>query len=414
MSETGRTLTEREMRQIEQWAHRTRLAEMLSFFESLPRLFFLPRPVLLGSNNEFEILVAESASKGMVIRAISNLDEPFNPNLNLQKTLMSKQREASLGVMEPIYRELSNGFEKVCLAEALGGCRGKIVRAHTLQKAAFQAHARNGHVYEIDPFKVGPAGHWPTPIGIHKATTLTGFCEHHDGTLFRQIETEQFDSRPKQFFMHHYRAVALAFYNRAYKGKFLERAYIENSKKPGVGSLKTFAEGIRLNRADMAELHGHKCSYEQHLQAGNWAAVEGHAWIGTKAPDFFAADFFGPKKDLQGAIVQNTKTLRPLNWVSLTVTATADDRALVLLCAEKGSSLLTSCVRSLRQIPRDRRTMAIVNYIICQFENFIMLPDWWEPLADRTKRLFVNAYDSRYFPRELPHVCEWGLSEVRE
>src|SRR5258706_12714369 len=116
-----------------------------------------------------------------------------------------------------------------------------IDRASTLQKAAFQAHAREGHVYEIDPFKVGPEGHCPTLIGIHKATTLTGFCEHHDGTLFREIETEQFDLRPQQFFMHHYRAVALAFYNRAYKAKILERAYVENSKKPGIGSLKIFA-----------------------------------------------------------------------------------------------------------------------------------------------------------------------------
>src|SRR5207247_5955135 len=116
------------------------------------------------------------------------------------------------------------------------------------------------------------------------------------------------------------------------------------------------------------ELRRHKCMYEQHLQAGNWSSVEGYAWIGTRAPDFFAADFFAPKKDLQGAIVQNTKSLRPLNWFSLTVSATADDRALVLLCAEKGSSLLASCAKSLRQIPRDRRTMAIVNYIICQFE----------------------------------------------
>jgi hypothetical protein len=401
------------MRQVEQWAHRTRLAEMLSFFEALPRFLFLPRPVLLGSNNEWEILVEGFISKRRVIGAISNLDEPFNPKLILQQTLMAKRRETSLGTMEPIYRELSNGFEKVCLAEALGGCRGKIVRAHTLQRAAFQAHAHKGHVYEIDPFKVGVAGHWPTLIGIQKATTLTGFCEHHDGTLFRPIETEQFDSRPQQFFMHHYRAVASAFYNRAYKAKVLERAYIENAKKPGIGSLETFVENIRINRAETKELRRHKCIYEQHLQAGNWSAVEGHAWIGTRAPDVFAADFFGPRKNLQGAIVQDTKSLRPLNWLSLTVTATADDRALVLLCAEKGSSLLASCVSSLRRTPRDRRTMAVVNYIVCQLENFIMLPIWWEPLGDRTKRLFVNAYDSRYFPRELPHVCEWGLSEVR-
>src|SRR5438552_1895134 len=177
MSETTRTLTEREMRQIVEWAHRTRLGEMLSFFEVLPRFLFLPRPVLLGSNNEWEILVEGLISKHMAIGAISNLDEPFNPNLTLQKTLMAKRRETSLRLMEPIYRELSNGLKKVCLAEALGGCRGRIIRAHTLQKSAFQAHGQNGHVYEIDPFKVSVAGHWPTLIGIHKATTLTGVCE---------------------------------------------------------------------------------------------------------------------------------------------------------------------------------------------------------------------------------------------
>ena len=413
MSETERTLTEREMRQIEQWAHRTRLDEMLSFFETLPRFLVTPRPVLLGSNNASEILVEGFLSKRMVISAISNLDEPFNSNLILQKTLMAERRETNLGIMEPIYRGLANGFEKVCLAEGLGGCRGKIVRAHTLQKAAFESHAREGHVYEIDPFKVGSAGHWPTLIGIHKATTLTGFCEYHDGTLFRPIETEQFDSQPQQFFMHHYRAVALAFYYRAYKAKVLEEAYVEISKGPGAGSLKQFAERIDINKVETEELRRHKSIYEQHIQARNWSSVEGFALLGKRVPDVFAADFFAPRKNLQGEFVQNNKSTLPLSWLSLTVTATADDRALVLLCAEKGSSLLASCIRSLRRLPRDRRTMAVVKYVVCQLENFIMLPTWWETLGDRTQRQFVNAYDSRYFPRELPHVCEWGLAEVR-
>src|ERR1041384_3806752 len=107
MSETERTLTEREMRQIEQWAHRTRLDEMLSFFETLPRFLVTPRPVLLGSNNASEILVEGFLSKRMVISAISNLDEPFNSNLILQKTLMAERRETNLGIMEPIYRGLA-------------------------------------------------------------------------------------------------------------------------------------------------------------------------------------------------------------------------------------------------------------------------------------------------------------------
>jgi len=359
-----------------------------------------------------EILVSGVASKRSVIGAIQNLDEPFNPHLHFQSTQMGTKREKSLELMQPIFQELSRGFEKVCLAEALGGCRGKIIRAHTLQKAAFQAHARDGHVYEIDPFKAGAEGHWPTRVGINNATTFTGFCENHDASLFRPIEVTPFDSQPQQFFMHHYRAVSLAYYTRAYKSKILEKAYTENSKRDDVGSLKRFEEGIRLNELDTKEIHQHKLFYEKELLAQNWMAVEGHAWTGTKVPDFFATDFFGPRKDLQGKIIQDCKRSHALQWMSLTVTA-SDDRALVLLCANRGSPLLSSCINSLRRIPRDRRTMAIVGYIIGQLENFIMLPDWWDSLDDRTKRQFANAYDSRYFPRQLPHVCEWGLSEVR-
>ena len=408
-----RILTEKEMRQIEQWARQTRLAEMLSFFEALPRLFSLPRPVLLGSNNQDEILVEGLTSKHRVTKAISNLDEPFNPTLRLQKTLMAKKREKSIGVMQPIYQELSKGFEKVCLAQGLGGCRGNIIRAHTLQKASFKAHACNGHVYEINPFDAEPEGLRTRLVGINNATTFTGFCEHHDSNLFKPIETRQFDLQPQQFFMYHYRAVALAYYTRPYKAKIFEKAYAENSKRADVGPLKNFEQSIFLNKLEAEELRGHMQLYEHELQPQNWSAVEGHAWTGTKVPDFFAADFFGPRKDLRGKFIQDTKSLRPLRWLSLTVTA-SDDRALVLLCAEKGSPLLSSCLNSLKQLPRDRRTMAVVNYIICQLENFIMLPGWWDALGERTKRQFLDARASRYFPRDLPHVCEWGLSAVQQ
>src|SRR5258708_159885 len=94
----ARTLTEREICQIEGWARQTRLAEMLSFFENLPRYLFLPRPVLLGSNNEWEILAEGFVPRRQVIGAIPHLDEPFNPTLILQKTLMAEKRQKSLGV----------------------------------------------------------------------------------------------------------------------------------------------------------------------------------------------------------------------------------------------------------------------------------------------------------------------------
>jgi hypothetical protein len=406
-----RFLTEHEMYRIEQFARRTKLAEMLSFFEGLPRRFTVPRSILLGSNNNSEIRVQGFTSRAAVIESIRNLDEPFNPSLALTTTLMAKERETRIGTMQPIYRALSQGFAKTCLANALGGCCGKIIRAHSLQKALLLPHARNGHVYEFDPFCVGDNGFRPTRIGVNEATTFTGFCEHHDASLFAPIEVQEFTAQPQQLFKYHYRAVAQAYYNRAYKFKILEQALIENAPKVGAADARRFAEDIQINRFEVQELLKHKDLCEQNLVKENWSEVEGSCWKGMCAPDIFAADFFGPRKDFNGKILQDCKSLAPLQWMSLTITAT-NNCALVLLCAERGSQIMRSCAESLRRHPNNLQTMAIVNFIVCQLENFIMLPKWWEPLPDDAKRLIVNAYTSRYFPRKIPNVCDWKLSEM--
>ncbi|HZM03476.1 MAG TPA: hypothetical protein VFC44_10650 [Candidatus Saccharimonadales bacterium] len=91
-----RILTEHQMYQIEQFARRTKLADMISLFENLPRRFTVPRPILLGSNDDSEMLVEGLASRGAVINAIRNLDEPYNPTLTLTTTLMAQKRTTGL------------------------------------------------------------------------------------------------------------------------------------------------------------------------------------------------------------------------------------------------------------------------------------------------------------------------------
>jgi hypothetical protein len=406
-----RVLKEREMRRIEQWARQAQLAEMLTFFETLPRLFSVPRPVLLGSNNAEEILVHGLTTKHRVMSAVLNLDEPFNPNLHLQRTLYAEKRKKPINTMAPIYRELKAGFQKLCLAEGFGNCRGKIIRAHSLQKATFKAHSRQGHVYEFDPFSFRDRGDPPTLVGINDATTFTGFCEYHDNTLFATIENEAFKAHPKQFFLHNFRAAAQAYYSRAYRAKIFEAPYREFADTLGVTSIRQGRERMILNQFDADEIWIHKFRYGHDIETANWSAVEGYAWAGDQVPGILAADFFAPSKDFHGRIVQHSKTLDRLDWVSLTVTS-EENAALVLLCAEKGSPTLRALVTSLREIPMDLRTMAIINMVICKLENLVILPSWWDSLRRQDQLSFVNAFDSRYFPRVLPNVCNWHLTEV--
>lgn len=260
-----RVLTQREINRIERWARRTQIPALLSYFDALPRFVHVPQPLLLGSNNDFEILIEGDATTSVIRKQLANLDEPFNPNLRFQRTVCGKRREKPIGAMPLIYRQLQKGPRKVCLLDHAGGCGQKIIRAHSLQKAVFKNHAKHGHVYEFDSIcgtRDPDQRLWPDLVGINDATTFTGFCERHDAEVFSGINNSPFQNTREQKFLHHYRAFAQAYYERAYKFRIIESAFIELAKKSPAAELSSLAEGVRLNQCDVPELYGHKLMYE--------------------------------------------------------------------------------------------------------------------------------------------------------
>src|SRR5262245_15162218 len=66
-------------------------------------------------------------------------------------------------------------------------CRGAIKRAHSIQcSTVLETIADQGHVYMIETrHDRGPG---LTRIGRHKASSFTGYCDHHDTSLFRTVD----------------------------------------------------------------------------------------------------------------------------------------------------------------------------------------------------------------------------------
>ncbi|MGA2180135.1 MAG: hypothetical protein ABSH15_11205 [Verrucomicrobiota bacterium] len=407
-----RVLTSEEIRQVEYWARNTQIAKILSFFDEFPRFIHAPQPFLIGSNNESEILIAGDTTVSRIREALRHLDEPFNPHLKEQKFLGGIKREKPEKAFPTLYQELRKGLTEVCLLEDTGECDGKIIRAHSLQKSLFRRHAKNGHVYQFDPFTGQHDANrnlWPDLIGINEATTFLGFCKRHDSQVFSPIEDVSFQNTPEQKFLHHYRAFAQMYYDKAYKFKIIKNVFIELAKKFSPSELNILAKTIYLNQHDVDELKEQKLRLDVRLQKKDWSTVEGCAFLGDKMPEILTANFFAPRKNFHGLIFQDTKSLLSLKWISFTVTAT-NDRALFLLCGEKGCPVLHEFVKSFREMPL--QTNAIVTYVFCAFENFILLPEWWESLSKDVQKKFVNAYQGRYYRRELPNTADWKLKEL--
>ena len=343
---------------------------------------------------------------------LHNLDEPFNQNLKHQRILGGIKRKKPEMATAFVYPELQKGFPKICMLEDTGECGEKIIRAHSLQKSVFKQHSKNGHVYQFEPFTGthdAEKNLWPDLIGINKVTTFLGFCENHDCRTFAAIENAPFQNTPEQIFLLHYRAFAQMYYDKAYKFQIIQRVYGELAKKFSPSELNSLAKTIYLNQHDAIELKKRKILLDTQLKNGNWDSVEGYAFVGEAMPDVLTTNLFAPRKNFHGTIFQDTKLLVPLKWVSFTVTA-VNDRAVFLLCGDKGCSVLQAFVASFREMPL--KTQAIVTYVFCTFENFIILPRWWESLPKNTQQKFVSAFQGRYYRRELPSVPDWKLKEL--
>ena len=415
-------LTESEMRQIQKWARATQIQEMLAFFDRLPRFVYAAHPVLLGSNNGVAILLAGVAVTSQVKLALRNVDEPFNPDFQFGSHIgrlalprqQSRAAKAPVRVIPCLHRHFSKGFARVCLLKGSGECSQVGIRSHSIQRAAFKRHAKNGHVYQFDPLSEARDDEervWPTLIGVKQATTFTGFCGRHDAYVFSAIENSPFQNTAEQRFLYHYRAFAQDYYARAHRFSPIESATKEMEFKLTPEEFAPLAKHTAMNGLDLDELTLQKVGWDADLMAKRWTAVDGYAFVGNMLPQVFATQFIAPRKDFQGRVVQDTKRNAPLDWVSLTITA-AEDRALFLLCARKGSAVLSELVTSFRRLGPAERTKTIVAYVFCLFENFLILPNWWESQPNDVQLQFVNAFEARYYPRNLPVANNWELEEM--
>lgn len=409
-----RVVTDRELRAVERWAKATKLSKILSFFESLPDPIVIRRPMLLGSNNRKLIYIHGFMSPGRVCDEVQNLDEPFDTQAPLKKKIILKKRQAgdvSRPALAAVFRALRKGLDEVCLLQGIGPCDGGIARAHSIQKGAFSRLATDNHVYHFDPFSPNSLGRGRAKrIGIKRATTFTGFCRKHDAETFAPIETTRFRATDEQIFLFHYRALAHTYYSRVHTIKVIRAAYDDLVTRVTPSESKWLRERLWLNDHDVTELRALKTRYDHFLREGKMPRVAYCAMSAAKTPDVLVTEFLAPGKDFRGGKIQDGKSLAQMDWLSVSVTV-VNGEGIVLICAEPEHTTFRRFVTSLESMQERARSEALVTFIFCQCENFILLPRWWDGLSHADRVTYFNAFQGRYFPRCLPSLPDWELSE---
>lgn len=93
-------------------------------------------------------------------------------------------------------------------------CNVKYSKAHSIQKSKIlERIAHNGKVMSYDPRKTYVTGDFEE-VGINKASTFFGFCNHHDNSLFLEIEDKDYNGTLEQNFLFAYRTCARQYVER--------------------------------------------------------------------------------------------------------------------------------------------------------------------------------------------------------
>ncbi len=132
---------------------------------------------------------------------------------------LSKEHQKAVAFGQALKMNDSHFKNRKCMHPDQEDCRGKKVKAHTIQKKGslkdivdLQNHCLT--FKGAQEFQNGPFITKPRKIGWNEASTFLGFCQFHDRDTFKDIETFAFTATMKQCFLLYYRALCHELYQK--------------------------------------------------------------------------------------------------------------------------------------------------------------------------------------------------------
>jgi hypothetical protein len=301
-------------------------------------------------------------------------------------------------------------------------CSKKIINAHTVSKSAnLKKLAVNGHVYGFRPslqaLIKGGGKLAPELIGINSASTFTGFCAHHDKSIFSEIEDEPMQFTDAQCFKLAYRTVG-------------REEYLKTNQIGAEGLMRSFDRGAPLEAQIAIQMHGddyfagvsagartttrHKKNFDNALLTADYSGLKKCVLEFDSTPTVMAAFSFYPEFDFHGQRLQTLLPGRPEpELLCCNVIATESSGAVVFTWLESsGDKACRSFVNSLLKLPKQDVTDYLIRFFFEHCENTFMAPTWWEELPERQRESLATRLvqsGTTFRPRTSSCLMDDGL-----
>jgi hypothetical protein len=333
-------------------------------------------------------------------------------------------------LLNEMFQETRKGL---CLhPDAPTGC-GQMIKAHTVQRGGGLTEiAEKQHVLSpkdgVRRLAQTDGRLQPVSVGINNASTFMGFCDVHDGAMFRAAEHQVSELNDEIAFLLGFRAIA---YERFAKITAERWAGIQREMDRG----QPFERQVQAQSIIHWTLQGTKLALEdtrRWKQAYDEAFTErdhsGFHYRGVVFDDllpFVGCGAFMPEFDFEGRAVQmlgraserlehitfnlavlNGRSVAILGWIGPTVGPAAD------------------FVRSFAALPADKVADSLVQLAFEHIENIYLRPSWWQglpeelrdALIDRTKHgtLSGDRFASCLVPDGRAYLGSRPIKEIRD
>ncbi|MEC5125261.1 hypothetical protein VSU19_00745 [Verrucomicrobiales bacterium BCK34] len=302
------------------------------------------------------------------------------------------------------YTELIKEFrniysEELCMTKS-ENCSGGIVRSHTVSRSKYLAQiAEDKHVLQWthspwSPDKEGVIS--LKPIGLKIASTFNGFCNHHDTTLFAEIDNAPFQASPSQLFLQAYRAHAREVYcKRAQILAFPDAETIADLH--GLENPKSYRPSDVAAVQMMAMDTGLRDTILHHqrltsiLDVGDFRRLRSCVVPLSGSPMIAVAGAFYPDFSATGEELQDFTDLEsPLNTIHYSILPTESGGFAIFSFLDVESAGPEQFVLSVLESERLADLLVWIAYTY--IENTQVRPSWWIELGEERQTSIKSAF----------------------
>lgn len=334
----------------------------------------------------------------------------------------NKERKAKAVYGQILHRNDSFFKNKTCLHPITKECKGKRIKAHTVQKGQSIKSIVDDKNHVLS-FKGkhpedGPFIKEPHLIGWNDASTFFGFCEFHDSETFKPLELCDFTATPNQCFLLYYRALCHENYQ---KESLVNSFWAQKETMDNGQDLDTqIITQLELNNnidtfnRTIDELKHTKDRADRTLTDNSYGDYSSLVIEFTGNLNVCGTGHFLTDQDVQGNVFYDIYDPNVFaEGASLSLIKTQENEGAFIITWPKQYYYAQKYAESIFQLENQHILTTLLQVLFGRIENVYFNPLWWENLNIEQKNLIcglANEMDYNFSNIELDSaLTSWQL-----